>query len=63
MSIDSSCSIVSINTEYNIKEMKQEIREIIEKYTQVMKDDIHISVLYYEINKYKKVNKKKRREK
>jgi len=57
MSIDSSCSIISINIEYDIKEMKQEIRKVIEKYTRAMKDDIHISVLYYEIKKYKKLKK------
>lgn len=53
-------SIVSINREYNIKEMTKEIREVIEKYTQVMKDDIHISVIYYEIHKYKKIKTKKK---
>jgi septum formation topological specificity factor MinE len=47
------CSIISIDSKYNIKEMKEEIREVIKKHTEAMKDDIHISILYYEINKYK----------
>lgn len=50
--------IISLNPEYNIPELKEKIRQVVKEHTGT-KEDIHISVVYYEVKTYKKPKKKK----
>jgi len=52
--------IISIDPEYNIPELKDKIREIIKEYED-KNQDIHISVLYYEVNTFKKPKLQKKK--
>jgi hypothetical protein len=51
--------VTSLNPEYNIPELKEKIRQIVKEYTGT-KEDIHISVIYYEVRTYKNTKKKKK---
>lgn len=51
--------ILTLNPEYNIPELKDKIREVIRKHLNTH-EDIHISVVYYEVNTYKKPKKRKK---
>ncbi len=52
--------IISVTPKYNIPELKDKIREVVKEYED-QNQDIHISVLYYEVNTFKKpkIQKKK----
>lgn len=52
--------ITSVNPEYNIPELKDKIRELVKEYEN-KNQDIHISVIYYEVNTFKKPKSKKKR--
>ncbi len=52
--------ITSINPEYNIPELKDKIRELVKEYEN-KNQDIHISVIYYEVNTFKKPKSKKKK--
>jgi hypothetical protein len=52
--------IITLNPQYNIPELKEKIRQVVREHTGT-KEDIHISVIYYEANTYKKPKTKKRR--
>jgi len=52
--------IISFNPEYNIPELKDKIREIVKEYEN-KNQDIHISVIYYEVNTFKKPKSKKKK--
>ena len=48
--------IIGIN--HNIKELKEKIRELVKDFLKT-NEDIHISVIYYEVNDYRKPLKRK----
>jgi hypothetical protein len=52
--------ITTFNPKHNIPELKDKIREVVKDYLKT-NEDIHISVVYYEVNTYKKPKPKKRR--
>jgi hypothetical protein len=50
--------IISPNPEHNVKELKEKIRSVIQEFTKT-NESINISVVYYDLNTYKKPLKKK----
>ena len=52
--------IISLNSE--IKNLKEKIRVLIQEETKTI-DNIYVSVVYYEVNTYKKPLKKKKNKK
>jgi hypothetical protein len=50
--------VITFNPEYNIPELKDKIRAVIREHTKTH-EDIHISVVYYEVKTYKKPKEKK----
>lgn len=51
--------IITLNPKYDIPELKDKIREVIREHINTH-EDIHISVVYYEVNTYKKPKKRKK---
>ena len=51
--------IVALGAAPDIKELKEKIREVVSDFLNLHKD-IHISVVYYEVNSYKKPLKVKK---
>jgi len=54
--------IITLNPQYNIPELKEKIRQVVREHTGT-KEDIYISVIYYEAHTFKKPPKKKGRKK
>ena len=52
--------IVAIN--HDIKELKEKLREVVKDFTET-NEDVHISLVYYEIHTYKKIEKKVKKNK
>lgn len=46
--------IIALNN--NVKELKEKIRQVVKDYLKT-NDDVHISIVYYEVNTYKKPKK------
>lgn len=49
--------IIALDPINNIPELKEEIRKVIERFTN---EDVHVNIIYYETHSYKKPLKKRK---